>query len=86
MNYEPHNSSSRSDCYTDIGTVPMTIYTNRNIMRYCNRHDKDDQNDYNRNNHKAYPLIFCSANVTMKGKELDPCNNGYCSCNNSTWW
>ena len=77
--YEPHNSSSRSDCHTDIDAVPMIINTDRNTMPYCNRDDEHDQNDYNRNNHKVYGLIFYSANVTMKGKELAPCNN-------STWW
>ena len=84
--YEPHNPSSYSDCHIDIDAVPMSIYTNRNTMPYCNCHDQDDQIYYNRNNHKVYTRIFYSANVTMKGKELDPCNNGYCPCNNSTWW
>jgi hypothetical protein len=81
--YEPHNpSSGRSDCHTDIGAVPLTINTDRNAMHYCNQYeDQDDQNKYNRNNHKVYGLIFYSANVTMKGKELGPCNNN----NNGCW-
>ena len=76
--YEPHNSSSCSGCHIDTGAVPMTIYTNRNTMPYCNHDDQDDQDYYNRNNHKVYTLIFYSANVTMNGKELDPCNTGCC--------